>query len=216
MLSDEERKSVKEFMEFAQARAARKRGQTLSVFRAVTGRVNVVNDEWVFSGVSEMQLIQDGIFASNQSPAQDDFFEANPDNRRVPGLPVFLTQEEAISFCEGKKYQQPPAVIEAEIPLRDLVGPKAKIKLIKNGKDPELDHQLNLAEIRNHLKKGSSQGEHYLQGVNTILLPIGTFKNQERFYRPSLNPEGRIQAELGFREVDFLNRVEGKPSGERE
>ncbi len=216
MLNDEEQGSIEEFIKHAQARAARKRGQTVSVFRAVTGRTNYIDDQWIHSGVSEMQLIQDGIFASNQSLAQEDLLRSNLFDRRVPGLPVFLTKEEAMSFCEGKKYQQPPAIVEAKIPLRDLTGQKPKVKLIKNGTDPELDHQLTPAEIRDHLKKGSSQGEHYLQGVDTVLLPIGTFKNHESFYRPTLNPEGRIQPELGFREVDFLNRGEGRPGGEKE
>ena len=155
--------------------------ETVPIFRAVSGKVQITDRQTVFDGVSEDDLLGHGFFLSNYSFAQYNTEITRPADHpyfRVPGLPVFLNFSEAVFYISNKRYRSPPAVIETRIPIVDLFGEGAKISLIQNrGQVPSMnDIQAHIAGTKR------IRGEHYIRGIGGY--DLRALRPSERVYRP--------------------------------
>lgn len=128
----------------------------ISVYRGITGRgsYNAANDEYIYSGVSELD--EYGISCSNRSYMQANRFGGIDDMRRVDGLPVFLNEREAVDWLRRKKYRNPDdlnkglGVLACAAIDEELIANR-RVIIIRNMLNMSLDDQeLTLEQLIAH------------------------------------------------------------------
>ena len=178
--------------------------QRLAVFRALTGARKAVEGVDLFAGVSGEALAKDGICSSNFSDCQYSRFLFR-EERRVPGLPVFLNFAEAVSWVKNKKYENSPAIASARLPLRYLFGKRRSIRLARNFMDSSGDYEPSRQDIKMHLSgERLVSGEAYINSVCRRDL-MYMVRGHQVFYRPAEMKDGRIVLEAGFTQMPALH-----------
>ncbi len=186
----------------------------VSVFRAINGRY----ESGTFNGVSDDQLKERGIFCDNLSfeQSKEGFLSGGfiEKGEHVVGLPIFTSRVQTEEYLKSKAYLQPPAIVQADIPLEFFIGEHPRLALVNNNwYDPELDRFVTTEEL-DRLSKGEHLpiGECVLRGVfgesldlkNTGGIPkdlVEEIRKRERFFRPQQLKEGRLPRDTLFDEV---------------
>lgn len=182
--------------------------QVVTIYRALSGPA-LDNGGRLWSGVTDKQLENEGIFFSNESVQQSRgmlMFLTSLDfeMRMVPGLPVFLTQTAAQSWAEHYQYQQKarPAIAIATLPLEILSGETATIRIIRNTAVESQDFPVTEKMLRRHLSgEEQVEGERFLQG------DLKTLRNHETFLRPVEMKKCSVNIKRGWQNIGSL--IEG-------
>ena len=171
----------------------------VSVYRAITGRGKPVGKAYIHEGVSDKELVQNGIFCDNLSFAQHNTSPGSTGPYlRVPGLPIFLNFDDAVFWIDRKQYETAPAIVEARIPIDYLFGDNRSVRLVKNHWDKVEGHEPTHTEVESHLSgEEKFRGEYFLQGQNDKRLDE-ILRFNETIYRPNNVRDGRVYVADGF------------------
>ena len=174
----------------------------IKLYRAITGRGKSVDGSWRFEGTQQDRLLKYGLFESNTSYAQ--FSETTSDasyDRRVPGLPVFTTPEEAINWIERKSFIDKPTIAVLDIPISALTGEGRVTKLMRNTLDRNVpDWEVTIEQLESQ----NIRGECYLRGINPNNPSVpDSIREYEVLVQPKeLKPDGSINFDSGFEVVE--------------
>jgi hypothetical protein len=156
------------------------------LFRAITGKGKMMNGEWVFEGVSDSSLELEGILSSNMSFAQ---YRSSPGaigaHLRVPGLPVFFNESEALYWIRGKTYLNPPAVIRVWVDLESAAGDHRQVVIFRNHWDGKTIEQTK-ETLQQHISGDLViEGEAFVIHANDTSKLRQFFQPTEEVMRPS-------------------------------
>lgn len=195
----------------------------IPVYRAITGIGRYQNGKFIHDGVPDNTARRYGAFASNSSlaqhisPAQRMMSEWDEALRIVKGLPVFLDQQEAVAWLEGRFYQNEPLLAQIQVPWEFLFGQNPRLILVQNGSLEKFDRRLTKEDITNHLEDTGKaiEAECFLgvEGKDRIPDELAKeLREYEVLYRPSEFTEGRINSKKGFIRIMLDPEIqEGNP-----
>ena len=171
----------------------------VSVYRAITGRGKPVGKAYIHEGVSDKELVQNGIFCDNLSFAQHNTSSGSTGPYlRVSGLPIFLNFDDAVFWIDRKQYETAPAIVEARIPIDYLFGDNRSVRLVKNHWEEVIGYEPTHAEVVRFLAgEEKFEGEHFLQGQNGKGLDE-ILRSNETIYRPNNMQDGKVYVADGF------------------
>jgi len=171
----------------------------VTVYRAITGPRDVGPDGNVFKGVSIAQLRERGICCVNNSFAQSgevDYFNDMGDiTGRVEGLPVFMNEDEALRWLEGKRIRDGLAVLaSAAISLSAIE--KGTIKIWGNepgGRGARW--RIQPETLREHaMRRTQIRGECHIPSA-----PVAALLESSTFFIPRAHHlDGTIDFAAGF------------------
>ncbi len=152
---------------YPKARIAARSAQGFYLYRAITGKGTYIDDNWVFTGVSDSDISSNGIFHSNQSDAQysSQIGEVGA-HLRVNGLPVFFNFEEALSWIKEKKYLQAPAIARVWVNLELVASNNRQFVVYRNHWDGKVIEQTPEMLLEHISGTSPIRGEAYIRSEN--------------------------------------------------
>jgi len=166
----------------------------ITVYRNLTGAQIPDPKIDLYEGIPDSVLRSTGILTANKTNSnltpleQYSYSLTNPEFRKVPGLPVFFTQDEIEARIIGKKYINKPAIAVARLPLNIITGPNSKIQIWRTPAYEKDDYKLTKEILLAYLKgEEKISGECDLRGVKSDLSIINQFV---KFLRPEKMVDG--------------------------
>lgn len=183
----------------------------IKLFRALIGARSDKTD--LFNGVIDLELKEKGLLTSNHSSMQTKgegrrrslFYHS--ENRKVVGLPVFLSESEAKWWASCRKYNKDslPAIAVVDLPIKFVEN--GVIKIFKNtlNEHGDGDIKISASELLNPPNERPWKGEFYISG------DLARLRDFESILRPDGQSEGKVSS--GWHKTEIANtnvEVEGK------